>query len=1018
MLMLPSIPEPVAKRSLAKPVASVPPPSNDERAAVFRSRLLEPVLDASADRFRHAPGAPPRRLGGDGPLKALPLPLPAPILDDMPRSGEKPTSSSASTALSSSASSALESSKGFASMTSSKGFASMGSSKGFASDLSLATTSQHPVLANRRRPRIPRMAHRRMMLRQRSKFALTDGWYASASSSALLRPSPMDLAPPSPIEVSEAIYLRECTRKNAAIWRGTLDSEVDGRDDEYAELANHRMDCNRVGAQMARDQAISWREKKIQKQALVELKWKLENDGELSKPYALKPIADKTVDSSDRKAAEYGSGQLVSLSDAHGGMQAPTQREFSCARIPTPVEVSMQWRREQRAKRITGQVVDAGTDLDSSSDSESGLIHLSEVLARQKNSVLQKSKLRPQQSLQVRIRLIRTRRIRMVRERKALEFTQQPSEDTGPKSRKMKKTVQLELPTDVDDEMSKTLSGLLSLKHGFGGSGGARAEPQPRVKLTEKELETLQNVFTQFDLDESGSLDQAELNQCLAALGLKGKNQEERDVIRKCLAKVTDLDVLFDDFAYKIVPGVREKLAEVKSSHLRVLFRTCDADNSGSLSIMETLKILRLRGTFADEDLLIDVLKDSMPDVACKIRNMDGQLLLKKNVLSLEDFQKFMHLVEERNAYNTMQRANNIIAEENIAEADVEFWKGSMVDLFDTFERHADDDNGLPTMKTTATMRDVGLLPRNKQVRDALPAIILECQDSTDDFLAFHQFVSVLTKMRQEMASRLPKIFQKFDANASGGLSLSEAQAALHECGVRTHSNEETEEVQALIQEFDEDGSGEVDPEEFVGLAMFVSEKLDKVRREAERQLVTSLGFSLRQYEEFREMFMAFDQDMSETLEGNEVTQVLHALKRGSNKEDAHIFNDFGLMKVGVKVDFCTFLRIMKAFDDRENMRKLSAKLSMSMESLECYLNVWRWHMDPLEDDTMPREQFQAKLERVLQQHHPGGVEVLRKSELIVVPLQVDFERMIKVVMVVDPEGQLESLGRKSSAAK
>merc|ERR1712232_633964 len=94
-----------------------------------------------------------------------------------------------------------------------------------------------------------------------------------------------------------------------------------------------------------------------------------------------------------------------------------------------------------------------------------------------------------------------------------------------------------------------------------------------------------------------------------------------------------------------------------------------------------------------------------------------------------------------------------------------------------------------------------------------------------------------MTTFRDEEKSSLQAIFLKFDGNGSGGLSLGEAQLSLSECGLHPRSQEEAMDINNMIEEFDEDGSGEVDFDEFVHLVAFVSKKVEALRQEAERQI-------------------------------------------------------------------------------------------------------------------------------------------------------------------------------------
>jgi len=108
-------------------------------------------------------------------------------------------------------------------------------------------------------------------------------------------------------------------------------------------------------------------------------------------------------------------------------------------------------------------------------------------------------------------------------------------------------------------------------------------------------------------------------------------------------------------------------------------------------------------------------------------------------------------------------------------------------------------------------------------------------------------------------------IFSKWDVDGSGGLSISEAMLAVEDCSIVARDAEETKEIVAMILEFDQHGSGELDKQEFVHLVIFLSARIRKIRAEKERQQLF-LYYPDTSWEEYRSAFDSLDDEMRDTL--------------------------------------------------------------------------------------------------------------------------------------------------------
>merc|ERR1719329_112316 len=125
-----------------------------------------------------------------------------------------------------------------------------------------------------------------------------------------------------------------------------------------------------------------------------------------------------------------------------------------------------------------------------------------------------------------------------------------------------------------------------------------------------KDVASFKRVFEAYDTNGSASLDQKELKACLADVGLRGTNEEEREEIKKILCSTESAEVSFEEFCSKLVPLVRQRLADLKESALREKFKEADVDMSGLLSIEEMVQITRLMGTVPSNDQVLQAILD------------------------------------------------------------------------------------------------------------------------------------------------------------------------------------------------------------------------------------------------------------------------------------------------------------------------------------------------------------------------------------------------------------------------
>lgn len=487
--------------------------------------------------------------------------------------------------------------------------------------------------------------------------------------------------------------------------------------------------------------------------------------------------------------------------------------------------------------------------------------------------------------------------------------------------------------------------------------------------LSAKAQGDLRRVFDRHDVNNSDTLDQCELTACLSDLGLRGKNETERDEIRQILWAIDKLEVGFYEFATKVVPSISARLGELRLEKLAEAFKDADVDASGKLSIQETLREVRLMGTFPSDEQVRAAICQVAPSGAQSAKSIDGSWLTSRDILDFDGFSSLIQLLTEITERERSDQFQKLVELFHFDEQEQEFFQHNLVDVHQCFSRYGTGSKGQGAQekvvsKTNAmiVIRECGLSPRNPLQRVLVSTIVSEEADR-DGNVDFKALLKVVQRLREHDRQWLHRVFDKYDGNRSGGLTLSEVQCALAECGVRPRSQHEMSEVQTLIDEFDEDYSGEVDRQEFIELVRFVAEKLHKVQREVERQTAVRFGWSDKHFDELRGHFMALDQDASDSLDYTEMMQLLESMQRTTIREDVKLV----LQEAGQehsadsKVDFLSFMKIMKTIEDRESQRTIARKYGFEGYDWN-RIRASFWQLEPNDEGLVMRDKLKPLL--------------------------------------------------------
>ncbi|XP_062361323.1 troponin C, skeletal muscle [Cinclus cinclus] len=201
---------------------------------------------------------------------------------------------------------------------------------------------------------------------------------------------------------------------------------------------------------------------------------------------------------------------------------------------------------------------------------------------------------------------------------------------------------------------------------------------------------------------------------------------------------------------------------------------------------------------------------------------------------------------------------------------------------------------GLPDQGQGSVRRCPRPLPRNRprpsRYRLLCPLSEMSCDPSlalqTDQQAEARAFLS------EEMIAEFKAAFDMFDADGGGDISTKELGTVMRMLG----QNPTKEELDAIIEEVDEDGSGTIDFEEF--LVMMVRQMKEDAKGKSEEELANC--------------FRIFDRNADGFIDIEELGEILRATGEPVTDEDIEdMMKDSDKNNDG-RIDFDEFLKMME----------------------------------------------------------------------------------------------------------
>lgn len=486
----------------------------------------------------------------------------------------------------------------------------------------------------------------------------------------------------------------------------------------------------------------------------------------------------------------------------------------------------------------------------------------------------------------------------------------------------------------------------------------AATHSQAFERLPQVEKDVLQTAFSRYDVDGSGTLDVRELKGALEELGIRGQTEAEKKEILMLCHEVAILgDVDFHHFCLELVPQVRARVAELNRSRLFDQFCSCDADGSGFLSKEECLKVvedllnigsMNVKDVATLLDCFSKLVKDSLIPTNPKHRKIslsamkeDGQaeeeaqpIIRRKEVEMGIDFDSFQNLVERtREKFEQIQRDRlwTIMQSTSLDQDALRKMQHDIIPLYECFQRFDDDDSGeLDRAEVRKIFQEFGCYNGGEEEEKLIDKLIERVSKDGNDSVNFDEFLHLVKQLREEMKLRRREevwaIFRSYDKDNSGQLSMAEVSMLFTDMGLLPKCQVGQDEIKRLLEESDDDGSGELNFEEFQHLVELVTEKLRALTRVRELELGIDLGYTKKQIIDFRDAFWQLDDEGTGALGIVDLRRIMTMLRvRISGDELRDLFAEVDNDESGC-IDFSEFLRLMHMLEEQRQEQEAFAR--------------------------------------------------------------------------------------------
>jgi len=442
-----------------------------------------------------------------------------------------------------------------------------------------------------------------------------------------------------------------------------------------------------------------------------------------------------------------------------------------------------------------------------------------------------------------------------------------------------------------------------------------------QATLTVEQKARAQDVFSHYDADGSATLDALELREALADLGYTPRSREEKRHFSELLARFgTDSsgELILEEFECLVAELMKHCREEIQAE-IKEQLQIHDLDGSGKLHIDEVLLLLdqlNIGPRTPEENNVVVALLDKVNRTRDEIeerkrqRQQDGTSAKRGSVaekleklfivttdeVSVDSMEELEEL-EWENVFSTIRetigalrrvRLHTLVDKGKLDPEVVAELCDELVELQDRFDAHNDEREGntglMELQDLHVLLADHGMRPQTKPQQELVHRRIAEaaCVRS-DGLFDFPTTLAVILCVRQVAKEArqedLEEIFEIFDKDDSGNLSVQECSQMLARMGLNPKTRAQQRQIAIILESVDLDGSGDYSFDEVAVLFQRVVEMLGRESRKAELAIAKELGSSAREVEEHHEIFVTLDQEDRGELKVKELRQLVDTIR-------------------------------------------------------------------------------------------------------------------------------------------
>jgi len=388
---------------------------------------------------------------------------------------------------------------------------------------------------------------------------------------------------------------------------------------------------------------------------------------------------------------------------------------------------------------------------------------------------------------------------------------------------------------------------------------------------------------------------------------------------------------------------------------------------------------------------VVEGIVEHIPSANDTLRNMQGIYLIEKNIVTMQQFVRIAPILIERFQRDRVRRRLDIVLEFDISDDVQDIWGPGLVDLQDAYMKRLDSSGALmPVSLLHYVAVDVALLTRRghgfreklyklakheiqQRFMEVMGRAPAESSEYDNAVLDFGQVLRILTNIRRQECDRIRRTFENTDNDNTNGLSLSECIDCLAALGTVAQSKREAKLIDDMMEEYDEDESGELDVEEFMGLVKFVADGLRKMRRSEIIDKANDIGYSEDDFDAMEDAFINADWNLDYACEESELQVALRTLRpKGdfAGKDVDILLQDMGLKRLGggngakTKVGLWEFIQIARSVDLQKEHRDAGSKLGLDREAIDAFETIWN-SLKPTKEGLISPKDLQKALKKM-----------------------------------------------------